>query len=194
MKRNKSWFTKETNNIIDGKTIKPKDLPKDIIDASYKKKILDEKRFCKRRIINDAITSIGVFGMLSVFISALLRAEEVDGNAVTFALMFIIFAITIVVVGRILISIPKRIYNYIAFNFERTCYATVVNKYMRTTENNGRHNTYYIADLKIKDGLYIKDVSIIGSNKYFTLRSGENVIVTSFDGYSAYVIRLNGCK
>lgn len=182
---------RDVGNDLNGESIRAQDLPKDIIDISHKKKVLKAKRYCRRLLINDTTSCIAVFGMLGLFITTLLRAEEIDTNGSVIALLIVMFGAIIYFVGKILITLPRRIRNYVSFNFERTCYATIVNRYTRTTSNKNGSSTTYYADLQLGDGKYIKSAKIIGSSRYFRLKSGDRVIAVSFDGYRTYVIELN---
>lgn len=182
-----------TGKNLKGTRIKPKDLPKDIIELEHRQKILDEKRTCERQIRRDFKNSLIIVTILVLFACLLMSADEIDtGGPLVVLVLVAIYAISIWLAGTLLLSIPKRIYNYKNYNFERTCYATLSNKFTHTTkDDNNRSSTNYLANLQINEFKYIKDVNISGSGKFFRVSEGEKVVVVSFDGYNAYLVNIN---
>lgn len=168
--------------------VKAKDLYSDWIDPQFKQQILKEKKKCLFTIITDTITSILVLAMICTFLYILFMPLNSYSNVETKSIITITCAIIIYIFAGILISIPKRIHNYRNFNFERTCYARIINTYTRHTHGfpGIRFHIYY-ADVQINGNKYVKEV-YVGRKNHRNLNNGDIVIIFSFDGYKKHLI------
>lgn len=195
MKKKYLKQTKNMNDDLNVINVKPKDLPKDIIETLHKKKVLKQKKYCTRSLIMDTVACIIALSFsvcnMSVLLRLLLRMENKSTDWLMIA-AFMVFAVVfvMVVVGKILITLPKRIYNYMEFDFNRTCYAIIKNKYIKTVQHENSTSELYYADLQLSNGKYIKGAQINEDSDYFRLRNGDRVIVVSFDGYKVHVVEL----
>lgn len=170
-----------------GTRVEAKDLPKDTIDLFTKEKVLAEKKSSRHQIIEDLFICCFFFAAL---IFGFIHGDFKVSNLIDIALVVIALAIIITLVGRLLITIPKRIHNYRTFNFERTCYATVKNKYVLTKKVKRRRVPNYFADVQLNKDNYVHGVKI-DNDKYCRLEQGDKVILTSFDGYYIHLVTLN---
>lgn len=187
----KNKHLKSIDKISKNNYIKAKDLSSDVIQLDYKQKVLDKKRNCLKSIIEDIKTILILFTILGTFFYFLFRAEEVNSTIPTTIFTALMLG-TIFYIGiKKAITIPKRISNYKNFNFERTCYAKIINKYTKDVniDNRTSRSVYYI-DAKINDNQYVKELSV-GFVNYFELKNGDTIIIVSFDGHKIQAVPLN---
>ena len=116
------------------------------------------------------------------------------------ALIFCILIIIVTLVGCLifLVSLIKRMKVFLSYNNERLEYGIVSTKFIKK-EHTSNSNTVdkYFAHVVFKENqTYIRNVTIINSKDYEAINEGDKVIVASYDGAVAYVIRrdLQGVK
>lgn len=183
----------DSKDKLPGSCIKPKDLPTDEIDIKYKEKILDLKKICKKEIKRD-FKKAYAFTFLPLFIIAGLLCEGVFNNDTSINPILglgiiILCLIVILFAGKSLILIPKRFSNLKHYNFERACYAKVVDKFEAVTGNErGRAVSAGFVNLQINKDKHIKGVVMLNENDFIDLKKGEKVIVFSFEGVFAYAV------
>lgn len=171
--------------------IKAIELPSDVIQLEYKQKVLNKKRNCLKTILHDIRTSLVSFIIIGTFLYFLIRADEVNSNIPTTLLATLILGTIFYIGASKAITIPKRISNYRNFNFERTCYATITNKYTHTVHSNNRTSyTVCYVDAKINENQYVEKASISFTH-YLEAKNGDTIIIVSFDGYKIQAVPIN---
>lgn len=125
--------------------------------------------------------------MIMFFTIVLITSEDIN---ITLSPGLCILMTIMLIVAISMLSIFRRLCNYRNFNFERTCYAIIHQKYMYKTKNQkGRTRYIYYVDLQINNNKYIQGVNIEHS-KYFALTEKDKVIAVSFDGYKIDIVNL----
>lgn len=179
-----------SSEYLTGYPISASDLPSDIINHSLETKILAQKRHSMRYIISDLVVSLIFLSFVGYLISIILRGKVGD---IPFSLMIIaiiMFGTIIFIMGKKLISIPLRFLYYHNYNFERTCYAKVNSKYiLASTSEDGPPGRDYYVNVQINEDQHIAGIPV-SYFQYVRFKNGDDVVVTSFDGYSVQVIKI----
>lgn len=180
-KQKKSNSSKRLNRNF---KIQKKNFSIEDMEAKFKEKILEEKKICKKDIIKD---TVGCILLEIIDVGLLWHLFNSKLNIVTIGTLLAFVLITYIT-ARLAKPLPSRIYNYRHFNFERTYYATITNKYSNTYKDMyGNVNDSYCLDLQFYDNK--KTIKkYVNSEKYKNLKVGGKVILANFDNYNTYVI------
>lgn len=161
-------------------------LPKGLINNIDKIKVIEEKKHYKKYIFEDIVCSILLL-LFSIALIYYLLSDKIDIGYIVISILCILL---ITFTFELILSIPIKIKRWRNYNFERTCYATITNKYtFEERDSDGESIKKYAINFKVKDTSLATNL-VVGKKKYQALEIGQEVIVVSFDGYRVQIIQL----